>query len=76
MKEVEDVGIEGHTVTVKVATPMFVIVASIILLSMYAFLVFLMYVWFSDIATHLVYIEGMLSDIHQTIPTPDPTDYI
>lgn len=52
------------------------IVLGVVGLIMYAFLVFVMYVWFSDVASHLIYIESLLNDIHQTIPAPNPTDYI
>jgi hypothetical protein len=77
MSKVTEVGIEGHTVTVEVATPMFVIVAGIILLIMYAFLVFIMYAWFSDVASHLVYVESLITEMQKAgVPAPDPTDYI
>lgn len=77
MKEVQEVGVEGATVTVEVATPRFVIVTIIILMAMYAFLIFLMYVWFSDIASHLVYIEALITEMQRTgVPAPDPTEYI
>jgi hypothetical protein len=76
MSEVTEVGIDGKTITVTYETPTWIIVAGVVGILMYAFLIFIMYAWFSDVASHLVYIEGLLQDIHQTIPTPDPTEYI
>lgn len=74
--EIKKVGIDGTHITVEYETPVWFIVAGVVGLLMYAFLIFLMYAWFSEVASHLVYIESVLNDIHQTVPAPNPTDYI